>query len=80
MDMKTVDMDKFAWGQISAMAGHASFEAVRKVIELAMAGEIAATVTGPINKKSINEAGHSLLRRHPSGKGGLGSKWGSKLP
>src|ERR1700761_5403942 len=58
LDMKTVDMKKFAWGEISAMAGHASFEAVRKVIELAMAGKIDATVTGPINKKSINDAGH----------------------
>jgi 4-hydroxythreonine-4-phosphate dehydrogenase len=58
LDMKTVDMGKFAWGEISAMAGHASFEAVRRVIELALAGEIDATVTGPINKKSINDAGH----------------------
>ena len=58
LDMKTVDMSKFVWGEISAMAGDASFKAVRKVIELAMAGEIAATVTGPINKKSINDAGH----------------------
>ena len=58
LDGGTVDMKQFAWGQISAMAGHASFEAVRKVIELAMAGEIDATVTGPINKKSINDAGH----------------------
>lgn len=58
LDMRTVDMKKFAWGEISAMAGHASFEAVRKVIELALAGEVAATVTGPINKKSINDAGH----------------------
>jgi 4-hydroxythreonine-4-phosphate dehydrogenase len=40
------------------MAGQASFEAVKKVIELALAGEVDATVTGPINKKSINEAGH----------------------
>ena len=58
LDMQTVDMRQFAWGEISAMAGHASFEAVRKVIELALAGEIDATVTGPINKKSINDAGH----------------------
>jgi 4-hydroxythreonine-4-phosphate dehydrogenase len=58
LDMKTVDPNQFVWGKVSAMAGHASFEAVRKVIELAMAGEIDATVTGPINKKSINEAGH----------------------
>ncbi|HEV9035918.1 MAG TPA: 4-hydroxythreonine-4-phosphate dehydrogenase PdxA, partial [Puia sp.] len=58
LDMKTVRLDKLVLGEISAMAGHAAFEAVRKVIALAMAGEIDATVTGPINKKSINEAGH----------------------
>jgi 4-hydroxythreonine-4-phosphate dehydrogenase len=58
LDMKTVDLRQFAWGQISAMAGHAAFEAVRKVIEMALDGEVDATVTGPINKKSINDAGH----------------------
>jgi 4-hydroxythreonine-4-phosphate dehydrogenase len=58
IDLNNVQLDQLAFGEISAMAGAASFEAVRKVIELAMAGEIDATVTGPINKKSINEAGH----------------------
>jgi len=58
LDMKTVDPDKLVYGQVSAMAGHASFEAVRKVIELALTGEVDATVTGPINKRSINDAGH----------------------
>ena len=58
LDMRTVDPDKLVMGEVSAMAGHAAFEAVRKVIALAMAGEIDATVTGPINKKSINDAGH----------------------
>ncbi|HEY6899529.1 MAG TPA: 4-hydroxythreonine-4-phosphate dehydrogenase PdxA [Puia sp.] len=58
LDMKTVDLGRLVLGEVSAMAGHAAFEAVRKVIELAMAGEIEATVTGPINKKSINDAGH----------------------
>lgn len=58
LDMKTVDLRGFAWGQVSTMAGHAAFEAVRKLIALAMAGEVEATVTGPINKKSINDAGH----------------------
>jgi len=57
-DLKNVDMGKLVFGEIAAMAGNASFEAVKKVIDLAMAGEIDATVTGPINKKSINEAGH----------------------
>jgi len=58
LDLKNVEMGKLVFGEISAMAGNASFEAVKKVIDLAMAGEIDATVTGPINKKSINEAGH----------------------
>jgi len=58
LDLHNVDMNKLAFGEISAMAGNASFEAIKKVIELAMSGAIDATVTGPINKKSINEAGH----------------------
>lgn len=58
LDLKNVDMSKLVFGEISAMAGDASFQSVKKVIELAMAGDIDATVTGPINKKSINEAGH----------------------
>jgi 4-hydroxythreonine-4-phosphate dehydrogenase len=57
-DLHNVDLGKLVFGEISAMAGNASFEAVKKVIDLALAGEIDATVTGPINKKSINEAGH----------------------
>lgn len=58
LDLKNMPLDKFVFGEISALAGNASFEAVKKVIELALAGEVDATVTGPINKKSINEAGH----------------------
>lgn len=58
LDLKNMPFEKLVFGEISALAGNASFEAVKKVIELALAGEVDATVTGPINKKSINEAGH----------------------
>jgi 4-hydroxythreonine-4-phosphate dehydrogenase len=58
LDLNNVVIDELQLGTISAMAGNASFEAVKKVIELALARELDATVTGPINKKSINEAGH----------------------
>jgi 4-hydroxythreonine-4-phosphate dehydrogenase len=58
LDLHNVKLNKLVFGQISAMAGEAAFAAVKKVIDLAMAGDIDATVTGPINKKSINEAGH----------------------
>jgi len=57
-DLKNVDIIKLEFGKISAMAGEASFQSIKKVIELALAGEVDATVTGPINKKSINDAGH----------------------
>ena len=57
-DLHNVKLNKLIFGQVSAMAGDAAFQSVKKVIELAMLGEIDATVTGPINKKSINEAGH----------------------
>lgn len=58
IDLANVQLSELKFGEISAMAGGASFEAVRKVIGMAMNGDIDATVTGPINKKSINEAGH----------------------
>lgn len=57
-DLKNVDHQELEPGKVSAMAGNAAFEAVKKVIELAMEGTIDATVTAPINKESINLAGH----------------------
>ena len=62
LDMKAVDPDKLAIGKVSAMAGEAAFRYVKKVIELAMAGEVDATVTNALNKEAINLAG-----RHYSG-------------
>jgi 4-phospho-D-threonate 3-dehydrogenase / 4-phospho-D-erythronate 3-dehydrogenase len=58
LDLHNVDLTRLSLGEVSAMAGNAAFEAVKKVIDLALAREIDATVTGPINKKSLNEAGH----------------------
>lgn len=57
-DMNLVDMDKLERGVVSAMAGHAAFEYVRKVIELAMKHEVDATVTNALNKEAMNLAGH----------------------
>lgn len=57
-DLGFTDVSKLEYGKIDAVCGEASFQAVKKAIELAMAKEVDGTVTGPINKKSINEAGH----------------------
>ena len=40
------------------VGGEAAFQYVKKVIDLAMAGEIDATVTNAISKEAINMAGH----------------------
>lgn len=58
IDLKNVDMSRLEYGKVSAMAGNAAFEAVKKVIELAMDKKIDATITGPINKEALNLAGH----------------------
>lgn len=58
LNLVHTDLSQVKFGEISAAAGEASFQAVQKTIELAMSGAVDATVTGPINKKSINEAGH----------------------
>lgn len=57
IDLKNVDIDKLIHGKVSAMAGKAAFEAIEKVIALALEKKIDATITGPINKESINLAG-----------------------
>ena len=41
-----------------AIGGEASFQYVKKVIELAMASEVHATVTNALSKEAINMAGH----------------------
>lgn len=46
------------YGEISAASGNAAYDAVAKVIDLAMNGSIDATVTAPIHKESLNIAGH----------------------
>lgn len=58
LDMQLIDMRKFKTGAVSAMAGEAGFQYVKKVIELAMDHEVDATVTNAINKEAINLAGH----------------------
>jgi 4-hydroxythreonine-4-phosphate dehydrogenase len=57
LDMKNIDSKSIRHKVVSAECGRASFEYVKKVIELAMSNEIDATVTGPIHKEAINLAG-----------------------
>jgi 4-hydroxythreonine-4-phosphate dehydrogenase len=57
LDIKNVDMENHIYGKIEAKNGKSAFEYIKKVIELALAGEIDATVTAPIHKEALNLAG-----------------------
>jgi 4-hydroxythreonine-4-phosphate dehydrogenase len=57
LDLKNVNGKSIQHKTILAEYGRASFEYVKKIIELAMGKEIDATVTGPISKEAINLAG-----------------------
>lgn len=47
-----------AYKESQIMCGECAFQYVKKVIEMAMAGEVDATVTNALNKDHINMAGH----------------------
>jgi len=47
-------------GIVNRKSGYAAFQYIRKAIELALAGEIDATVNAPINKEALNLAGYKF--------------------
>ena len=72
VDLQNADPELFALGTVSAVAGKAAAEYVVRGTELALAGEIAAIVTAPINKEAINLGGypfpgHTELLAHLTG-------------
>lgn len=50
------DVNRFEIGKVSVEGGNAAFQCVKKVIELALAGEIDATCTNALNKEAMNMA------------------------
>ncbi len=50
--------EDLAWGQLSPVAGHAAYEYIRVASELAMAGNVQAICTAPLNKEALHSAGH----------------------
>jgi 4-hydroxythreonine-4-phosphate dehydrogenase len=72
LHLPNVDAKQFKYGVVSPMCGKASFEYVKKAIDLALQGDASATVTGPINKESLNRAGiqfpgHTEIYAHFTG-------------
>jgi 4-hydroxythreonine-4-phosphate dehydrogenase len=50
--------EDLAWGELSAVAGHAAYEYIRVASELAAGGEVQAICTAPLNKEALHAAGH----------------------
>jgi 4-phospho-D-threonate 3-dehydrogenase / 4-phospho-D-erythronate 3-dehydrogenase len=50
--------DDLPFGQLSAVAGEAAFRYLERAIALALAGEVQAICTAPINKAALQLAGH----------------------
>ena len=58
LDLHSVSLEGISFGEVNAACGEASFQSVKKVVESALECKLDGTVTGPIHKKAINEAGH----------------------
>jgi len=57
-DLHNIELSNLKLGQVSPLAGNAAFEAVKTMIELALVRTIHATVTAPIHKEALVQAGH----------------------
>ena len=57
LDLANLPLSQLRHKTVTAEQGKASFEYVKTAIELALAGDLDGTVTGPINKEAINAAG-----------------------
>ena len=52
-DVGTVQAGSYRYGEISAECGKASFEYIKKAIELVLDGKVQAVATAPVNKESL---------------------------
>lgn len=57
-DLENVDPSGIKRGIVSAAAGHAAYGAIERAARMALAGEVDAISTAPINKEAISSAGY----------------------
>ena len=58
------DISRFEIGKVSVEGGNAAFQSVRRVIQMAMAGEIDATVTNALNKEATGTKKYAMMLAH----------------
>lgn len=53
MNLDNLNIDHLEWGVVQAQCGRAAFQYIKKSVELALEGKVAAIATTPINKESL---------------------------
>lgn len=56
ISLDNIDVSNLKIGEVQAQAGQAAFEYIKKSVEFAMDGKVAALATTPINKESLKAA------------------------
>jgi len=56
VNLQNIEIAKLQIGTIQAMCGQAAYDYIEKAVQLAMAGEVEALATTPINKESLRAA------------------------
>jgi 4-hydroxythreonine-4-phosphate dehydrogenase len=57
VDLKLIPAD-LPWGQLSSVAGDAAYQYIRCATELAVAHQVEAICTAPLNKEALHAGGH----------------------
>ncbi len=61
IDLDNVDVASLEMGKVQGQCGRAAFESIERAGRLALAGEVAAVATAPINKESLKAGGVPYL-------------------
>ncbi|MDI6870591.1 MAG: 4-hydroxythreonine-4-phosphate dehydrogenase PdxA [Bacillota bacterium] len=72
IDFHNADPSQIPYGRVSPLAGRAAYAYVEAGVKLALAREVAAIVTGPLNKEALNQggyhfSGHTEILAHLTG-------------
>lgn len=58
IDIPLTDIHTFEFGKMQPQGGDLAYRCIKKATELALAGDIVAVATAPLNKEALHSAGH----------------------
>jgi 4-hydroxythreonine-4-phosphate dehydrogenase len=59
--VNNIEMSRFQFGKVSGMCGRAAYEYIEKSVQLAIAHNVDAVATTPINKESLKQGGVNFI-------------------